>query len=385
MPPYLSFSRVMRQEELLPRLDITGNGGVFREFWAASRGLRAALVESDESGMMQEDLLRLEPQGLIGPNRSFHIDAWTRAPINLVTHAHSDHARDGSDEYWCTRETEAILRYRINPELKIRAFEYGEKAKIGDVWVSFHPAGHIRGSAQVRMERGSEVWVVTGDYKRDADPTCRPFEPVHCDTLITEATFALPIYHWAPMSETAREIFEWWQWCKAEKATPLLFAYSLGKAQRILAELMRFTDEEVLVHGSVENLTQIYRDGGVEMLPTRRVSDAVEASEDFSGRLVIAPPSTHRSPWMKKFKSVSTGFCSGWMAVRGIRRRRGYERGFIVSDHADWSSLLRTVQDSRASRVLVTHGGTEVLARYLREKCGVRAEALRTVYGETEE
>ena len=334
---------------------------------------------------MRNDLIRLEPHGLVGPDDLFHIDAWTRAPINLITHAHSDHAKEGSDEYWCTRESEQILRYRISPDLKIRTFAYGETVKIGDSWISFHPAGHIRGSAQIRIERGGEVWVVTGDYKRDADPTCLPFEVVPCDTLITEATFALPIYNWAPMRETAQEIYEWWQWCKTEKVTALLFAYSLGKSQRILAELTAFTDEEVLVHGSVENLTNFYREGGVHMLPTRRVRDASEGKEDFTGRLVIAPPSAHRSHWMKKFKAVSTGFCSGWMAVRGIRRRRGYERGFIVSDHADWSGLIKTVEETGASRVLVTHGGTETLARYLSEVKGVRAEALKTAFGDGED
>jgi putative mRNA 3-end processing factor len=335
--------------------------------------------------MMRSDLIRLESYGLVGPKNQFHIDAWTRAPVNLVTHAHSDHAREGSDEYWCTEESEALLRYRIDQNLKIRTFKYGQKTKLGDCWISFHPAGHIRGSAQIRIERGEEVWVVTGDFKRDDDPTCTPFEVVPCDTLITEATFALPIYNWAPMRETAQEIFEWWEWCKAEKMTALLFGYSLGKAQRILAELTHFTDEEVLVHGSVENLTKFYRDGGIKMLPTRRVREADEFKEDFVGRLVIAPPSAHRSPWMKKFKSVSTGFCSGWMAVRGIRRRRGYERGFIVSDHADWSGLIRTVEESKASRILVTHGGTETLARYLREVKGIQAEALKTEYGDGED
>lgn len=339
----------------------------------------------ENNSYVAEDLLQLRAEGLMSPEGTFHVDAWSHAPINLVTHAHSDHARDGSDEYWCTRESEQILRYRIRPDLKIRTFAYGEVGQIGDYAVSFHPAGHIRGSAQVRLERGGQVWVVTGDFKRDADPTCRPFEPVICDTLITEATFALPIYHWAPMSETAREIYEWWQWCKQEQTTALLFAYSLGKAQRVLAELTAYTDEEVLVHGSVENLTAFYREGGVKMLPTRRVAEAAEAKEDFAGRLVIAPPSSHRSPWQKKFKSVSTGFCSGWMAVRGIRRRRGYERGFVVSDHADWQGLIQTIRDSQASRILVTHGGTDTLARYLSETLGLRAEPLKTAYGDSEE
>ncbi len=334
---------------------------------------------------MAEDLIRLKPYGLVGPGEAFHIDAWTQAPINLVTHAHSDHARFGSEEYWCTRETEKILRYRLNPNIKVRTFEYGETVKLNDTWISFHPAGHIFGSAQIRVERNNEVWIVTGDYKRDPDPTCRPFEVVPCDTLITEATFALPIYNWAPMRETAREIFEWWQWCKQEKVTALLFAYSLGKSQRILAELMAHTDEEVLVHGSVENLTRIYRENGVRMLPTRRVREAHEEKEDFAGRLVIAPPSAHRSPWMKKFSAVSTSFCSGWMAVRGIRRRKGYERGFVVSDHADWSGLIQTVKETGAKRVLVTHGQNEILARYLKENLKIEADALRTAYGEGED
>ena len=332
---------------------------------------------------MNADLIRLTSRGLIGPNEDFHIDAWSRAPINLVTHGHSDHARGGSDEYWCTPETAQILRHRISPDLKIRTVPYGEKVRIGKTWISFHPAGHIYGSAQIRIEREGEVWVVTGDFKRDPDPTCAPFEVVPCHTLITEATFALPIYHWAPMAETAREIYDWWQWCKVEKVTALIFAYSLGKSQRILAELMNYTDEEVLTHGAVENLTAIYRAAGVAMLPTRRIQESAE-KEDFTGRLVLAPPSAHRSTWMKKFRAVSTAFCSGWMAVRGIRRRRGYERGFVISDHADWLGLTRTVTEAGPERVLVTHGDSETFARFLRETRGLAADALRTVYGGSE-
>ena len=339
------------------------------------------------------DVLRLRPEGLIGPDSLFHVDAWTPAPINLVTHGHSDHARGGSGEYWCTNASVPILRSRLGADVKIRGFEYGETAKLGESWISFHPAGHILGSAQVRIEHGSQVWVVTGDYKRDPDPTCRLFEPVECDTLITEATFALPIYAWQPMSETARQIFEWWTWCKQEKLTAVLFCYSLGKAQRVLAELQPFTEEEILLHGAIVQLTQIYRDQGVKMLPTKAVSDfAGEGSRqrsnnsaNFEGRLVLAPPSAHRSTWMKRFSSVSTAFASGWMAVRGIRRRRGYERGFVISDHADWKGLLQTVDDSKASRVLVTHGNSDTLARYLRDVKGLQAEPLTTHYGDGED
>ncbi len=331
------------------------------------------------------ELLQLKSYGLVGPQDSFHVDAWSAADINLVTHAHGDHSRRGSNEYWCTNESAPIIRHRLGAETKIRTFSYGETVRLGDTWISFHPAGHILGSAQIRIEDArnpSNVWVITGDYKRDEDPTCAPFEIVHCHTLITEATFSLPIYHWEPAAKTAKDIYEWWQWNKTEGNTPVLFCYSLGKAQRVLAELTRYTNDEVLLHGSALALTQIYRDAGVKMVPT---APMLEYTGDLAGRLVLAPPSAHRSPWMKRFKSVSTGFASGWMAVRGVRRGRSYEKGFVLSDHADWKSLLQTVEDSKAQRVLVTHGQSEILARYLRESKGIIAEPLATQYGQEDE
>ncbi len=331
------------------------------------------------------ELLRLLPKGLVGPDETFHVDAWSKAKINLVTHAHGDHARIGSTEYWCTRSSVPILKHRLGADTPIRSFDYGEKIKLENCWISFHPAGHILGSAQIRIEEvgnPSNVWVVTGDYKRDEDPTCEPFEVVECKTLITEATFALPIYNWAPIQDTVRGIYEWWQWNKSEGNTALLFCYSLGTAQRVLAELTQFTQEEVLLHGAVVPLTQIYRDAGVQMLPTTPV---MEYDGDLTGKLVIAPPSAHRSPWMKRFKAASTGFASGWMAVRGIRRGRSYEKGFVLSDHADWNSLLRTVKESKAEEVLVTHGSSENLARYLNEVEGIKAKPLETQYGKEDE
>lgn len=328
------------------------------------------------------DLIRLQADGLVGPNQNFHIDAWGKAKVNVITHAHGDHARYGSDEYWCAEDCAPILRHRLGPEVRVRPMRYGEKVRLGDCWISFHPAGHIRGSAQIRVEQGSDVWVVTGDYKRDADPTCDSFEPVLCNTLITEATFGLPIYHWSSSDDTVKSMMDWWEWCKHEGATALLFCYALGKAQRILAELAHWTDEEVLVHGAVASLTNIYREQGVRMAPTRPVG---ERADSHAGRLVLAPPSAHRSPWMKRFPAVSTAFASGWTAVRGFRRRRGYHRGFVLSDHADWAGLIRTIEESHASRVLVTHGNSEVLARYLREVKGLRAEPLATEFGEEED
>ncbi len=327
------------------------------------------------------DLIRLQSEGLVGPDQRFHIDAWGKAAVNLITHAHGDHARLGSDEYWCAEDCAPLLRHRLGRDIRVKPLRYGVKAPLGDCWISFHPAGHIRGSAQVRIEQGSTVWVVTGDYKRDPDPTCEPFEPVPCQTLITEATFGLPIYHWASSETTIGAVMEWWEWCKQERVTALLFCYALGKAQRILAELCRWTDEEVLMHGAVASLTNIYREQGVAMVPTRLVSDVTGST---AGRLILAPPSAHRSPWMKRFSAVSTAFASGWMAVRGYRRRRGYQRGFVLSDHADWAGLLRTVEESQASRVLVTHGSSEILARFLRETRDLHAEPLATEFGEEE-
>ena len=222
------------------------------------------------------DLVRLETDGLVGPDRRFHIDAWGKAGVNLITHAHGDHARPGSAEYWCAEDCAPLLHHRLGSGTPVRPMRYGERARLGDCWISFHPAGHIRGSAQIRIEQGSDVWVVTGDYKRDSDPTCEPFEPVACNTLVTEATFGLPIYHWSLSADTVESIMEWWEWCKQKRVTALLFCYALGKAQRILAELSRWTDEEVLVHGAVASLTNIYREQGVKMVPTRVVGESTD-------------------------------------------------------------------------------------------------------------
>jgi putative mRNA 3-end processing factor len=238
------------------------------------------------------------------------------------------------------------------------------------------------GSSQIRVERGSNVSVFTGDYKRGPDRSCEEFEVVECNHLITEATFGLPIYHWPSTEQVALEIFKWWQHCKEEKMTALLFCYALGKAQRVLAELCRLTDEPVYLHGAVLGLTDIYRQQGIKMINTFPVLDD---KGPWDGRLVIAPPSAFRSPWMKRFKSVSTGFASGWMAVRAHRRRRGYDRGFILSDHADWGELIRTVRETKAKLVDVTHGSSDTLARYLRESENIEAQPLVTHYGAEEE
>jgi putative mRNA 3-end processing factor len=248
--------------------------------------------------------------------------------------------------------------------------------------VSLHPAGHILGSAQVRVETAEGTWVVSGDYKRDPDPTCAPFEVVPCEVFITEATFGLPVYRWRPAPDVAREILAWWDQARAAGQTCVLFAYALGKAQRLLAELAALTDRRVLLHGAMTAPVAIYRDAGVRMLPTETVLEQARGV-DFAGELVLAPPSAAGSPWMRRFKRPTTGFASGWMRLRGNRRRRNFDRGFVVSDHADWPSLLRTIADTGAARVLATHGNTEALVHRLGER-GVDARTLRTHFGEEE-
>ncbi len=322
-------------------------------------------------------LITVRPEGLYCEAGDFYIDPWRPVATALITHAHSDHARSGSQCYVAHFQAEGVLRRRLGGGIHLHPVRYGEKMKYGQVWVSFHPAGHVLGSAQIRVEHRDEVWVVSGDYKRCPDPTCTPFEVVNCDVFVTEATFGLPIYQWDPGAVTARHIFDWWQ---ADRDRPsILFCYAFGKAQRILSELTRFTDQTVYVHGAIAALNDLYRAQGITLLPTVSTSD-MPRQHTYAGDLILAPPSGHRSSWMKRFKAPQTAFASGWMAVRGARRRRGYERGFVLSDHADWSSLIRTVQETGARQVYVTHGQSDVLSRYLQEVCGISASPLNTLF-----
>jgi putative mRNA 3-end processing factor len=321
-----------------------------------------------------DGLLRLTPQGLHCPAADAWIDPWRPVPRALITHAHADHARPGCGEYWAIGASETILRQRLGSGINLLPVDYDQTLRIGGARVSFHSAGHVLGSAQIRLEAGGESWLVSGDYKRCADPSCTPFTPVQADVFITEATFGLPIYRWQSGGDVARQIRSWWQ--AAPERPSLLFAYAFGKAQRLLAELHAIgVEEEVLLHGAVEALMPAYREAGVPLPPTRPVSTLAKG-EPLTGRLVIAPPSAHRSVWMKRFRLPQTAFVSGWMAVRGARRRRGYERGFVMSDHADWQGLVRTVRESGARQVYVTHGNSDGLARYLREVEGIAAEPL---------
>ena len=336
------------------------------------------------------DLIVPDRVGLACPRGGFHVDPWGPATLAVITHAHGDHARLGSGRYLCAEPGAELLRKRL-PGAVVEGVAYGERVKLGDVTVSLHPAGHVLGSAQVRVESGDWVWVISGDYKRQADPTCAGFGVVLCDAFITEATFALPIYRWHEPAGVAREILEWWDANAAAGRASVLFGYALGKCQRVLAELAAITDKPVWTHGAVEALMEPYRRAGVRMLSTRRVGEDAEGNgrgrkerRSYAGELILAPPSAGGSPWMRRFGEYETGFASGWMRVRGIRRRMGYDRGFVMSDHADWDDLVRTVRETGAKRVLATHGYSEQLARHLCEQ-GVEAGVLPTPWRAEEE
>ncbi len=318
------------------------------------------------------------PAGLFCEAGGFYIDPWGPVDRAVLTHAHADHARPGSAAYLCAAPGEAVLRRRL-PDARIEALPYGAPVTIGDTIVSFHPAGHVLGSAQIRIERKGEVWVVSGDYKRQADPTCEAFAVVPCHTFVTEATFALPIYTWDAARLVIDDILEWWRANRDEGRPSVLFCYALGKAQRILAEIDGRADGPVHLHGAMCAMTEAYRDAGVAMAPAERITEGLRGKA-LARSLVLAPLSARGTPWMRRLPQASDAFASGLMRVRGVRRQRAFDRGFALSDHADWGALLDTIAATGASRVLVTHGWSEALARYLRETRGLETGVLRTAF-----
>jgi len=334
------------------------------------------------ASMNREDLLVPSAGGLYCAAGDFWIDPLRPVKRAIITHAHADHARAGSGDYHSAVQNLPILAARIGTQTPHHGHAWGEPFELGDVRVTLYPAGHIFGSSWVRIESEFGVWGVSGDFKRAPDPTCTPFQPAPVDVWLSECTFGLPVYRWPSPALVIEEILGWWRQCRTHNRPAVLFCYALGKAQRILAELALRVDERVWIHGAMRPLTDAYRDAGVEMLATRLVS-AAPKSEKFGGALILAPPSAAGSTWMRRFPGHSTGFVSGWMRIRGQRRRRGYDRGFVMSDHADWPVLLDTAEQLGAARVITIHGNGEALAGYLRER-GLRADCwnLRATLGD---
>lgn len=324
------------------------------------------------------DLIVQRPEGLYCPPGDFYIDPWRPVPRAVITHAHADHARVGSGHYLAAAAGEGVLRTRLG-DIHLQTLGYGERIQHHGVTVSLHPAGHVLGSAQVRLEHGGQVWVASGDYKVAADRTCAPFEPVRCDVFITESTFGLPIYRWRHDDEIFADINTWWARNVAAGRASALACYSFGKAQRILSGVDP-TIGPIIVHGAVEPLNRAYRAAGVDLPATQMVTEVTDKA-DLKRALVLCPPSALASPWLRRFGDAGTAFASGWMQVRGNRRRGGYDRGFVLSDHADWPGLMGAIAATGAQRIIVTHGSIPVMVRHLTAQ-GLQAEGLATEYGD---
>ncbi|HZY17610.1 MAG TPA: ligase-associated DNA damage response exonuclease [Ramlibacter sp.] len=327
-------------------------------------------------GVARQDLVIQRPEGLYCPPGDFYIDPWRPVARSVITHAHADHARVGNGHYLAAASAEGVLRSRLG-DIRLQTLRYGEAIEHHGVRVSLHPAGHVLGSAQVRLEHGGQVWVASGDYKVAPDRTCDPFEPVRCDVFITESTFGLPIYRWRADDELFADINGWWARNAAVGRASVLACYSFGKAQRILSGVDP-TIGPIIVHGAVRPLNDAYRAAGVPLPETRLVTEVKDRAE-LCRALVLCPPSAVASTWLRRFGESSTAFASGWMQLRGARRRGGYDRGFVLSDHADWPGLLGAIGATGAERVIITHGSVPVMVRYLAER-GLRAEGFQTEY-----
>ena len=322
-------------------------------------------------------LLKMTARGLFCPEGDFYIDPWKPVDRAIITHAHSDHARWGMKRYLCADEGEKVMRVRLGSEANIDTVPYGKTLSINGVKVSLHPAGHILGSAQVRVEKDGFVAVVSGDYKTEPDATCTPFELVPCDLFVTESTFGLPIYRWCGEQELVGQINHWWRGNQEAGKCSILMGYALGKSQRALARLDPSLGP-IFLHGAVQRLTEAYRATGIDLPPTKVVFEA-DRKSDWSQAIILAPPSAAGTPWLRRFGDISTAFMSGWMAIRGARRRRAVDRGFILSDHVDWPSLQSVIRGTRAEEVWVTHGYSAVVVRYLEEQ-GLKAKVLETLW-----
>ena len=325
------------------------------------------------------DMVVVRKEGLYCVPGDFYIDPWRPVPRAVITHGHGDHARPGHGHYLCATPGIGILCARLG-EITVQGLDYGVHLAHNGVRISLHPAGHVLGSAQVRMEYRGEVWVASGDYKVEPDDTCTPFEPVRCDCFITESTFGLPIYRWQAQQHIFSDMNAWWRRNAQEGRCSVMLCYAFGKAQRILSGLDPSIGP-IVCHGAVEPLNRIYRAEGVPLPPTVMVGDVDKAA--LRQALVLAPPSAGGSPWIRRFGDFSDAFASGWMQLRGARRRRAVDRGFVLSDHADWPGLMQAIRETGAQRVIVTHGSIPVMVRWLYQN-GYDAKGFDTEYGDEE-
>lgn len=332
------------------------------------------------------ELLQFTDRGIYCALAGVYLDPWKPVDKAIISHGHSDHAHWGHKHYLSTAGAMPVIRHRLNLQDNIQTLEYGEVLGIHGVNFSFHPAGHIPGAAQIRVEHRGEVWVFSGDYKLQHDGISTPFEPVKCDVFITESTFGLPVYKWKPQQEVFDEINAWWRSNQQQGRTSVIAGYTLGKAQRVLKNVDA-TIGRIFTHGAVDSINEVMRQQGLALPEAPRVTDEIR-KQDLQGALIVCPPSALGSPWMRRFMPYSLGVASGWMKLRGTRRRRGADRGFVLSDHADWNDLNLTIAETGARKVFVTHGYTEVFAQWLNTR-GIEAHEVKTRFegelGEMEE
>ncbi len=311
------------------------------------------------------DLVVSSELGLYCPFGDFFIDPLRPVHRALVTHGHSDHARRGSKEYLTQENGVGILKERLGRNQSISGIPYNQEIRIKDAIVSFHPAGHILGSSQIRIEVNGEVWVVSGDYKTTPDPTCEPFTPVRCHTFVSESTFALPIYHWETEAELVRQIQSFVNQNKKDNVLTVLCGYSLGKAQRLLKAV---DSDNVYLSPSVFRMTKEYESAGVQFKAYREFKGK-EKKSDWSNGVLITPPQTIPIDYFQELDiEFRAAFASGWMSQSGSNQMQSYSAGFAMSDHADWEGLNMAVRESGAERIIVHHGFSKPWIRYLCEK-----------------
>ncbi|SDT21681.1 putative mRNA 3-end processing factor [Maribacter dokdonensis] len=328
---------------------------------------------------MKTPLLQFTNNGIYCEKANVYLDPWKPVDHAIISHGHADHSRYGHKKYITHYRNVPIIQHRLG-EINVTGKEWGEIFTVNNVKFSLHPAGHIIGSSQIRVEHKDEVWVFTGDYKTENDGISTPYEPIKCNTFITECTFGLPAFKWSPQAEVLENINNWWAENRAEGKTSILFGYSLGKAQRLLKYLD--TDiGEIYTHGAIENMTQVLRP--LVDFPKTTLITRDTKKEQLLGNIVLAPPSAHGSTWIRKMVPYVTASASGWMTFRGARRRRAIDKGFVLSDHCDWSGLLESIEATGAEKIICTHGYTDIFSKYLREQ-GYDARTEATQYGEEE-
>jgi putative mRNA 3-end processing factor len=312
---------------------------------------------------MGQPLLVFNDKGIYCAKADVYLDPWKPVDKAIISHGHADHSRWGNKHYIMHHDTIPIAKHRLG-DIHVSGVEYGESFSVNGVKFSLHPAGHVIGSAMIRVEHQGEVWVFSGDYKTEADGVSSAYEPVECHTFITECTFGLPAFKWKPQDQVMQEINEWWKKNREDGRTSVLFAYALGKAQRVMKQLDT-SNGDIYTHGAIENLTEVLRPM-IDLPETTRITRDTKKN-DIKGNIVIAPPSAHGTTWIRKMVPYVTASASGWMTFRGTRRRRAIDQGFVLSDHCDWDGLLYAIRESRCEKVICTHGYSDIFSRYLTE------------------